>query len=82
MEMWQNILAVALLVGLIYGVYRGVVWAEQDAIRRGKSPLFVKCAVILFFPWGLIAWLVFRPDPVNSNSLCKRAFDLNDFRQQ
>ncbi len=26
-----------------------------DARRRGKSPLLVTVAVILFFPWGLIA---------------------------
>ena len=38
--------------------------AINDAKRRGKSPVFVWVAAILFFPWGLIAWLLFRPDPI------------------
>jgi len=37
----------------------------RDARLRGKSPVLV-CLVILFsFPWGLIAWLVFRPEPID-----------------
>lgn len=37
-------------------------WAISDANRRHKNSFFVFCAVIFFFPWGLIAWLLFRPD--------------------
>jgi hypothetical protein len=22
-------------------------------------------AVLFFFPWGLVAWLIFRPDPID-----------------
>lgn len=40
-----------------------VPWSVADAKLRGKSPLLVSLAVVLFFPWGLLAWLVFRPDP-------------------
>jgi hypothetical protein len=36
-------------------------WAIQDAWRRGKSSIPVLVAVVLFFPFGLIAWLIFRP---------------------
>ena len=36
----------------------------DDAQRRGKSPVLVCIAVILCFPWGMIAWLLFRPEPV------------------
>ena len=48
---------VALL--LIFGAY--IVWAVRDATRRHKSRLLVLIAVVLFFPFGLIAWLLFRP---------------------
>ena len=48
-----------------------------DARRRGKSPLLVTIAVILFFPWGVIAWLLFRPQPLD-----RRPFRLDDHRVQ
>ena len=41
-----------------------VPWSVKDAKLRGKSPLLVSLAVVLFFPWGLIAWLIFRPEPM------------------
>ncbi len=37
----------------------------DDANRRGKSPALVRLAVIQFFPWGSIAWLLSRPGPVD-----------------
>lgn len=37
-------------------------WAVDDAKARGKSPILVAAAVILFFPWGWLAWLAFRPE--------------------
>ncbi len=40
-------------------------WAVRDANRRRKSPLLVLAAVVLFFPFGLIAWLLFRPPYAN-----------------
>jgi hypothetical protein len=52
-----------------------------DARRRGKSPLFVTVAVILFFPWGPIAWLLFRPEPLNPSG-GQRQFRLEDYRVQ
>jgi len=52
-----------------------------DARRRGKSPLLVTIAVIFFFPWGLIAWLLFRPDPLDP-STGNRLFRLEDHRVQ
>lgn len=56
-------------------------WSVADAKRRGKSPLLVLLAVILFFPWGLLAWLLFRPDPVGPTAP-KRPFRLDDYRAQ
>ena len=38
-----------------------VLWAINDAMNRRKSPLLVVIAVVFFFPFGLIAWLLFRP---------------------
>jgi uncharacterized membrane protein YadS len=51
-----------------------------DARRRGKSPLLVTLAVIFFFPLGLIAWLLFRPDPLDGGK--GNPFRLNDHRVQ
>ncbi len=49
-------LAVALWAFLVLAL-----WAARDAHRRGKPALLVLIAVVLFFPWGLIGWLLFRP---------------------
>jgi hypothetical protein len=51
------VLAVCVLAALV----ASVVMCAADAKRRGKSPLLVSLMVILFFPVGLLAWLVFRP---------------------
>jgi len=53
----------------------------SDARRRGKSALLVTIAVIFFFPWGLIAWLLFRPNPID-RSTGNRPFRLEDHRVQ
>lgn len=58
-NLWPVFVAAAIFLGLLYMVSQ---WCIADAIRRGKSPLWVSIAAILFFPWGLIAWLIFRPD--------------------
>jgi Flp pilus assembly protein protease CpaA len=38
-----------------------ILWAIKDAMSRRKSPFLVVVAVVFFFPFGLIAWLLFRP---------------------
>jgi hypothetical protein len=43
--------------------------------------VLVCVAVILFFPWGLIAWLVFRPDPLDGAG-GERRFRLENHRLQ
>lgn len=40
----------------------------HDARRRGKSPVLVVLLCLLSFPLGLIVWLIFRPDPLPSQS--------------
>ena len=56
-------------------------WSIQDAKLRGKSPLWISLAVVFFFPWGLIAWLIFRPEPIDPTKRNRR-FRLEDYRVQ
>lgn len=53
----------------------------DDANRRGKSPILVCIAVILFFPWGMVAWLVFRPPPIDRTG-SRPTFRLDKHRVQ
>jgi hypothetical protein len=77
----MNILA-TLIVGIFVLVLFG--WALRscavDARRRGKSPLLVVLLVLLFFPMGLIIWILFRPEPTVGSS--GRRFRLNEHRVQ
>lgn len=52
-----------LCLGSFLVIFLAVVigWCIVDARRRGKSAILVTLAVVLFFPFGLIAWLLFRP---------------------
>ena len=81
--MWGNqtsdlILPLMLLAPLLVGLIILGRWASQDARRRGKSPTLVCLVVVLFFPWGLFAWVAFRPDVQTSNG----KFDLDKYRLQ
>jgi hypothetical protein len=68
---------VVLLCGFsALGILMGFAWV--DAKKRGKSPILVTLLVICFFPIGLLAWLLFRPDPPQSTP----KFDLNNYRVQ
>jgi hypothetical protein len=57
-------LAMFVVIGLMIltAAFLLIKWAVDDARARGKSPILVVAAVILFFPWGWIAWLLFRPE--------------------
>jgi hypothetical protein len=72
MNAFLTILALAMIVVALCALVR---WAAGDAIQRGKSPWLVSLAVVLFFPWGLVAWLVFRPEPTQPR------FRLEDYRR-
>jgi len=71
---------VLLLFPLVLAVFL-VPWAMQDAKLRGKSPLLIAFAVVLFFPWGLLGWLIFRPEPIDPTRRNRR-FRLEDYRVQ
>ena len=52
-----------LVVGLLALCVWSIVWAYGDAEQRGKSGcLVVVFIMLLSWPLGLIAWLIFRPE--------------------
>lgn len=53
---------VAILV--LFGIAIRMCW--KDARQRGKLPFLVCAIVIFFFPLGLIAWLLFRPETLEN----------------
>jgi hypothetical protein len=53
---------IGLIILLAFAVAIGYCW--NDAKRRGKPPLLVSLLVLCSFPFGLLVWLVFRPEPV------------------
>src|SRR5690348_5098653 len=56
-----------------------ILFCISDARRRGKPAILVILAVVFFFPFGLIAWLLFRPEPAGTP---QRRFDLRIHRVQ
>lgn len=59
----DSILPAILLILFLLPVIWLHVWVYQDAENRGKSGCLVLLLVLLVsFPIGIIAWLVFRPD--------------------
>jgi hypothetical protein len=73
--------ALIILAGLLFLLAYSVRICSSDARRRGKSPTLVCIACILFFPWGTLAWLAFRPDPTDGPGAHSR-FRLDDHRLQ
>lgn len=52
---------IALIFLVVLGALLHFCW--NDAKQRGKPPLLVTLLVFCFFPVGLVAWLLFRPEP-------------------
>jgi hypothetical protein len=77
----QNTLS-ALIIGLVLmiAVCATIRACAIDAKRRGKSPVLVTLLVILLFPFGLVAWILFRPEPPDGGG--GRRFRLTDHRLQ
>jgi hypothetical protein len=48
-----------LLIAILLG---SVIWAMNDADKRGKPAWLVGILVLFTWPIGLIIWLIFRPD--------------------
>ena len=56
-----------------------LVWGYLDGKHRGKNPYLVVC-LLVFFPLGLIIWLLFRPEMEEKTS--EKPFDITDYREQ
>jgi hypothetical protein len=73
-----SLLVVLLFLLTVLGLLAwGIKLAAGDARRRGKSAVLVCIACVLFFPWGLVAWVLFRPDPIDKR---KNGFNLENYR--
>ena len=77
-DLFDAVSKVLTLGALLFGLVALIRFYANDARRRGKSPLLVVLASALFFPWGLIAWLIFRPDLPGDG----RNFRFEDLRLQ
>jgi hypothetical protein len=75
---FSNLVDLVLLLCILAVLIVTVRMCAKDAIRRGKSPWLVTLMVIVFFPVGLLAWLVFRPKIVKPDGP-QGKFKLNDF---
>jgi len=70
MSFWAAIATALLLAAAVILV----LWTIKDAMSRRKSPSLVVIAVVFFFPFGLIAWLLFRPavsEPLSRSQLAQ-----------
>lgn len=56
------VLGCSFVIGIVTVLILLARTVARDARRRGKPPILIALAVVCFFPWGLIAWLVFRPE--------------------
>lgn len=75
----SRILAILVIGILLIGFALLLRATASDARRRGKSPLLVILLILISFPLGLIVWLLFRPEPIESDS---PPFRLKDHRIQ
>jgi cytochrome c oxidase assembly factor CtaG len=67
--MWIDSFILLLLFVLLVVAIRA---CAADARRRGKSPFLVTLVIVFFFPLGLIAWLLFRPEPLDAANAQRR----------
>ena len=60
-------IAMVLAIGILFLVFSR--FCIRDSKRRGLSPVLVFILVLSFFPIGLIAWLLFRPEPIGEEEM-------------
>jgi len=77
----SNIVDLVLVLCILAAFIATVRLCAKDAIRRGKSPWLVSLMVIMFFPLGLLVWLVLRPKVIKP-AASQEKFNLDDFRAQ
>lgn len=62
MEMLRSTFGLGFLLVVLVALALVLRFCATDARLRGKSPLIVCVLVFWSFPFGLLAWLAFRPD--------------------
>jgi hypothetical protein len=77
----SSIIDLVLILCILAAFIATVRICAKDAIRRGKSPWLISLMVIMFFPFGLLVWLMFRPKIVKP-AASQEKFKLDDFRMQ
>jgi uncharacterized membrane protein YhaH (DUF805 family) len=77
----SSIIDLVLILCILAAFIATVRICAKDAIRRGKSPWLISLMVIMFFPFGLLVWLMFRPKIVKP-AASQEKFKLDDFRVQ
>jgi hypothetical protein len=69
-------LTIFVFVLMLLGIWiASAIWAYEDANRRGKSGCLVSLLVLLFsWPFGLLIWLIFRPQVLQNKRENTRPF--------
>lgn len=75
------LLPLIFVLGFLAAFIITIKMCANDARRRGKSPFLVSVIVIFFFPVGLIAWILFRPEPLDGAGT-RQEFQLENHRLQ
>jgi hypothetical protein len=66
---------------VLVGIGFMIRFCVADAKYRGRSPLLLTLLAVFCFPWGLIGWLLFRPEPpIDAED--QRSFRLENYRVQ
>jgi hypothetical protein len=62
-DILRTVFAIAIFLPILVLYVWSIVWAFNDAEKRGKSGcLVVLMVMLLTWPVGLLVWIVFRPD--------------------
>jgi uncharacterized membrane protein len=77
--MFPKLIALVGVLLLLVLLVMTIMLLAADAKRRGKPALLVVLLAMASFPLGLLLWLVFRPEPLESR---KRQFRLGNHRMQ
>ena len=77
--MLLSALGVLIVCFALFLLFVGVIWIAADARMRGKPAVPVVLLSFVFFPLGLLIWIIFRPEPLHP---AKPPFRLEDRRVQ
>jgi len=75
----SEVLAKSFVILIVCSLLISMKMLAADARKRGKPAILVVLLAFASFPFGLLLWLVFRPD---SLEVQRRQFQLQDHRMQ